>query len=334
MVAAMAAAATRSRGSSRSARIRHPAATLKDVWILRHGQAAHNPRAEEAQSRGCSHAHFLELMRQDDCLDAPLTTLGQTQAADVWHQHGRQYWSASAPQSYPELIVSSPLSRALQTADLALNHHHHSNSNNTIHPNKVCYEGFREINGWLLNAQRRSKGVLQQSFATWNFDHLLSEHDDQWDPDTLEDAAACAERGFAGLRWLATERPEQSFLLVAHGGILKLALTQHPNVILIDGRRRRPSTSSPSSTTTATDRSVQERFHNCELRRYRMEYQPKQPLNTCDDDDDDDTILVLTEIDLDYKWEVTHRCSNDHNQAEEIGGGRTDSNNNTNAAVS
>jgi hypothetical protein len=37
----------------------------KQLWIVRHGQAAHNPRAEAAREAGCSHDEFLELMRQN-----------------------------------------------------------------------------------------------------------------------------------------------------------------------------------------------------------------------------------------------------------------------------
>jgi broad specificity phosphatase PhoE len=283
------------------------AVTIKDVWILRHGQAVHNPRAEEAQRSGCSHEHFLELMRQDDCLDAPLTLLGQQQATAVWNQHGRYHWSSSSPQpphhsssSYPELVVSSPLTRALQTAELALGSSScsdaTSHNSKIIHPNRVCYEGFREINGWLLNAQRQSKSALQQTFWKWNFDHLATEHDSQWEPETLEDVAACAERGFAGLRWLAA-RPETSILLVAHGGILRYALSQHPNVVLKDAR----TSSASSIASAASDRSVQERFHNCELRRYRMECPPQEQQQQ--NDSCRGPILVLTEIDLDHKLE-------------------------------
>lgn len=79
----------------------------KQLWIVQHGQAMHNPRAEKAKEAGCSHDEFLELMRQDDAMDADLTELGLKQATSVG-----QNWSQL------QLVVSSPLSRALQTADL------------------------------------------------------------------------------------------------------------------------------------------------------------------------------------------------------------------------
>ena len=104
-IAAAAAAAASGSGNSNGL-------LMKDLMILRHGQATHNPRAEAAKAAGCSFDTFFDLMRQDDSLDSPLTDLGRQQAAAVCAQH-----HASLLQP-AELVVSSPLSRALETADL------------------------------------------------------------------------------------------------------------------------------------------------------------------------------------------------------------------------
>ena len=55
--------------------------TTKKILFLRHGQAQHNPRAEEARNNGCSHETFLQLMHEDDAFDAHLTPLGESQAS-------------------------------------------------------------------------------------------------------------------------------------------------------------------------------------------------------------------------------------------------------------
>ena len=44
----------------------------KVLHLVRHGQAAHNVRAEPARHAGCSYDEFLELMRLDDAFDAGL----------------------------------------------------------------------------------------------------------------------------------------------------------------------------------------------------------------------------------------------------------------------
>ena len=54
---------------------------------------------------------FLEAMRQDDAFDAPLTQLGVEQARAASSE-------AAAVAAQTELVVASPLSRALDTADL------------------------------------------------------------------------------------------------------------------------------------------------------------------------------------------------------------------------
>ena len=78
----------------------------KHLWIVRHGQAMHNPRAEAAKEAGCSHDEFLDFMRQDDALDADLTEIGENQARTV---------GSKCAWDLLQLVVSSPLSRALHT---------------------------------------------------------------------------------------------------------------------------------------------------------------------------------------------------------------------------
>jgi broad specificity phosphatase PhoE len=235
----------------------------KRLLIVRHGQASHNPRAEVAKDAGCTHAEFLEIMRQDDVLDAPTTDLGKEQARALRDQHS---WD------HVDLVVSSPLSRALETADVI------------APPNikRVCVEDFREINGWLLNAQRRNRSHLEESFPLWNFSETsISETDELWTPN-LEDQIDCAHRGYEGLCWLMN-RPEENILLVCHGGILRFTMSDHPNVRVVDGRVE-----------SSRDRDVKARFRNCELRSYTLRW-----------DADDDTlpnnngkpIITLTEQD-------------------------------------
>ena len=91
----------------------------KRVLFLRHGQAVHNPRAEAAREAGCTHEHFLELTRQDDAFDSPLTTLGEEQAREVLRRYG------SGALLNVGLVVASSLSRALRTADWPSHHRCH-----------------------------------------------------------------------------------------------------------------------------------------------------------------------------------------------------------------
>ena len=317
----------------------------KDLWIIRHGQAVHNPRAEYARDvLQCSHDEFLSIMQEDDCFDAPLTTLGIEQAQQIYSQYGKSHWrtppaitSTTPPSTAPvihigdtdepsileleskrhsvELIVSSPLTRALQTAELAFGHADRDPNDDpatatTPTIKRVCYEPFREINGWLQNGKRRSKYELMETFPSWDFSWLTSNEDDQWTP-TLETTDSCMERGYDGLLWLMKERPERSIILVSHGALLKYTLTDHPHVILRDGRTHDGPTENNESTeaeqTSQPRRCVRQRYHNCELRRYRMEILPSKQNEYNNDRTDttrhenappDRNVIVLTEVDL------------------------------------
>ena len=87
--------------------------TTKIVHFLRHGQAEHNPRAEAARDAGASFDEFLQLMKEDDAFDAALTPLGERQAEDA----GTLFRTRLAGV---QLVVASPLSRAVVTAAIAL----------------------------------------------------------------------------------------------------------------------------------------------------------------------------------------------------------------------
>lgn len=232
-------------------------------------------RAEEKRKAGCSYQEFLDWMEKDDCLDADLTQLGEHQA--------QQHQPILTKSNHPiQLVVSSPLSRALKTADLAFPPHHHDStslangSSNNV--SRICKEDFREVNGWLQNAKRRSVTDLRQQFAHWDFGALEEDHDERWTPD-LECTKACGERGYQGLCWIK-DRPEQSILLVSHGGLLRHTLTEHPYVQLRDGRNQSHH---------HEKREVSDRFTNGELRKFHLSW---------NDGEEARPILTLTEVDI------------------------------------
>ncbi|KAL3797420.1 hypothetical protein HJC23_010546 [Cyclotella cryptica] len=221
----------------------------KRIFLLRHGQAVHNPRAEVAREAGCSFEEFLRLMQEDDAFDADLTALGEEQAKEA----GSHNFVREALQSV-DMIVSSPLSRAIRTADLV----HDSHRNCKTGPKRVAIEHFREINGKLLNAKRRPRPVLETIFPHWNFSHV-PHMDESW-TEELEPHHECSERGYRGLLWVMQQQ-EKNVLLVSHGGLLKLVMNDHPRVVLVDGRKQMQQDKI---------RCVSERFGNCELRSFIM----------------------------------------------------------------
>ena len=217
-------------------------------------------------------------MGEDDSLDSELTTLG-VQQGQTAHQQYEHLWRRENGLCF-DLVVASPLSRALHTADLL------APPPRATKAKRICYEQFREINGKLLNAKRRTRQELEAKFPHWNFSTLATDHDTTW-TQALETHAACQARGFDGLAWLLQERPasEHCILLVAHGGILRFCMAEFPQKIVMRDERTTTTTSC-----TTHYRPVTARFDNCEVRRYRLEWE--------DETLKDQGRIVLTEVDV------------------------------------
>ena len=283
--------------------------TTKRLYIIRHGQAVHNPRAEKARAEGCSHDEFLEIMRQDDCLDAPLTELGIEQAKEGQARYGHLLQDV-------QLVVSSPLSRALQTADAILppsrdpiisdaahstagSDHARSFATSSspgvdlvVNPKRLVMESLREVNGWLLNAKRKSRNDLEKEFPpSWDFSELENE-DSLW-TNELESQPECAERGYLSLLSLA-ERSEQILVVVSHGGLLRFTMNMHPNVGVRDGR----SGSGGDIEGAGDVRCSKSRFGNCEVRAYELDLVFEDNIEGDIDIQKLRPNVVLTEIDL------------------------------------
>jgi len=179
---------------------------------------------------------FNQVCKEDDALDAELTDLGRNQAKEARDR-------IDSSKSNIQLVVASPLSRALATAQLIFPAETRPGSN------FVCLETLRERNGWLLNAQRKQRSTLQTLFPACDFSLLPSEMDESW-TDELESPGSCAERAYQSLLWLST-RKESEIALVAHGGLFHEMLNGHPLV--------------------HTEADIAKRFTNCEIRTCSMQ---------------------------------------------------------------
>jgi broad specificity phosphatase PhoE len=230
------------------------------ILFLRHGEAMHNPRAEAAKQAGCSYSQFLQLMKEDDVFDAPLTDLGKEQAERLLAAHSST--ELSFKLSTVDAVIASPLTRAIHTADLVMaNTVPNSDTTSTTTIRRISMEQFREINGMLLNAKRLPKQDLCDRYGDkWDFSLLPSELDDSWTPHALEDPQECVNRAYQGLLWIGCQ-PVQSALVVTHGGLLSHILSgRHPNIQLQDGRQP----------THRNKRPISARFANAEIREFEL----------------------------------------------------------------
>jgi len=206
------------------------------VHLLRHSQATHNVKAEPMREAGCSFQEFLDQMAADDELDSRLTTKGEADAVAL----GERLRSSGHPATQADVIISSPLSRALKTADLAL----------PGISKRIVREEWREISGLLLNAKRLSRSTLAKEHPHWCFSGLEDDGDVYFDPNNLEDTSVCAERAYKGLAYILEEFHEKEVVVSCHGGILNY-LFSHPLIHSGEG--------------------VSERFDNCEMRSVNLE---------------------------------------------------------------
>lgn len=177
-------------------------------------------------------------MAADDAFDAALTETGLEQARQL-HEEVKE------TVKNVDLIVASPLSRALNTANVV--------TPQALHPSipRVAVEDWREISGLLLNAKRRTKTDLQELFPDWSFQELPSDHDDNWPPDCLEDTRVVANRAYAGLQWI-WEREERNIAVFAHGGVYNFLMN------------------APGHANLRCDEAMRTRFHNCEMKSSRL----------------------------------------------------------------
>ena len=173
--------------------------TAKTIHFIRHAQSAHNARVLEVTNE--------DSVRMDPALrDAPLTALGQAQATALRSD------IAGLPEI--ELVVTSPLTRAIQTTLAGFDGHPAPRLVEQLH--REHQDSFCDIG--------RAPAALAADFPTLRFDHL----DDPWwheDPDhdapfVRETLDALQQRVSAFADWLS-DRPERVIAVVGHGTFLR-----------------------------------------------------------------------------------------------------------------
>jgi len=173
-------------------------ASRKSIHLIRHGQSVFN-------------AAFDSLTRIDPMIfDAPLSEIGVSQA------------SALRPEVHAlgvELIVVSPLTRAIQTTLHAFGPDHAPIRIESLHRERLEHSG--DVG--------RSPKALRSEFPNLAFDHLDDPwwHFDRANPQAIhvEPEETLMGRVNAFREWLAA-RPETTIAVVGHGTFLN-RLTGH-----------------------------------------------------------------------------------------------------------
>lgn len=179
-------------------------ASAKVVYMIRHGQATHNLPTPSALSR----------------LDPPLTALGVQQAATLSGRLAEEM----AHGMKIDLVVSSPLSRALNTSTIVLFPEGQANSGllSKAVP-MVCAEECRETIGLFPCDKRVNTAELQERYHLFDFSMLSSDSDPLWTP-RRESSDEEKDRARLFLRWVFS-RSETHVAVFTHGGFTQSLLS-------------------------------------------------------------------------------------------------------------
>ncbi|XP_044475630.1 phosphoglycerate mutase-like protein 1 [Mangifera indica] len=215
----------------------------KILHLVRHAQGVHNTEVGKSP----------EALLSQDLFDAQLSDLGLQQVEKL-----RKYVEEKGLSKIIDLVITSPMSRTLQTAVGVFGGECQANgldgqatpAGNGAKfdgPPIIAVEHCRERLGLEPCNRRRSINEYQTLFPTIDFQLIESEDDILWKADVRESYEEVAERGMKFLKWLWT-RQEKEIAVVSHGIFLQQTLI---NLV----KEKNPSMENLCS-----------RFDNCEIR--------------------------------------------------------------------
>ncbi|GLT60554.1 hypothetical protein SLA2020_333160 [Shorea laevis] len=230
----------------------YPWHRCKILHLVRHGQAMHNVEGEKNR----------EALLSPHLFDAQLTPLGCDQVAQL-----RKDVHESGLFNRIELVITSPLLRAIQTANGVFGRNQNyvdgvelkkpfvmaENEGNIDFdavstpncPKIMAVELCRDRNGLKPSDRRRRVSEYQSLFPSLDYSMMDGEEDNLWIPDVRESEEELAVRAMKLMKWLWT-RPEKEIAVVSHGIVLQHMLYALGN--------------------DCENTALYKRFDNCELR--------------------------------------------------------------------
>uniref|UniRef100_A0A0A9C1B5 Phosphoglycerate mutase family protein n=1 Tax=Arundo donax TaxID=35708 RepID=A0A0A9C1B5_ARUDO len=182
----------------------YPLHRCKTVYLVRHAQGIHNVEGDKDPSAYNSLA----------LLDAHLTPLGWKQAECL-----REHVNKSGLAKRIELVISSPLLRAMQTAVGVFGGE--NNTDGVSAPPLMV-----ENTGVYPCDKRRTITEYRTLFPAIDFSLIENDEDALWEPDVREANDSVAARGIKFIDWLWT-REEKEIAIVSHCGFLFRTLSMY-----------------------------------------------------------------------------------------------------------
>eukprot|EP00919_Chromeraceae_sp_WS-2016_P028587 GHVR01067633.1.p1 GENE.GHVR01067633.1~~GHVR01067633.1.p1 ORF type:complete len:264 (+),score=8.54 GHVR01067633.1:60-851(+) len=189
----------------------------KVVHFVRHGVAFHNTMKDIYTSFGVHVCPLAKGEKGDQnnpyclpgILDPPLTEIGRQQAISL---------QSKTRHLNVDLILVSPLCRAIKTGLLAFDHLiTYEPSNISSQVPIIANENIREQMGIYICDRRRSVMETRKDFPMVDFSHIDMD-DQRWTP-TREDEFQLVDRAHEFLLWLR-DRPEREIAVFSHSAFL------------------------------------------------------------------------------------------------------------------
>ncbi|OAV94919.1 hypothetical protein PTTG_26809 [Puccinia triticina 1-1 BBBD Race 1] len=201
----------------------------KVIFIARHGQGFHN-LAESKYGTPMWDCYWSEKTTDGKLVwgpDARLSSLGKAEA-----RVAEQAWTRELANHVPlpEIFISSPLSRAIETMLItgvwkhATNHSDHTNQ---PHPQIVVTENLRENIGLHTCDRRRSKQSISIDFPVVEFENGFNDQDLLWTKDFQETDKQLDIRIKAALTriFLDSKTSNLTYIsITAHSGVISSLL--------------------------------------------------------------------------------------------------------------
>ncbi len=184
-------------------------AATKIVHFQRHGQGYHNLLGDVLRDAGVRPDIFssdtaINPWVRSEIVDSPLTEKGKQQCRNQ---------RKLAATLKPEVVIVSPLLRAIQTAKLSFADY----SDNVPW---MAHEGCREETGYLVCNKRRKLSEIQADFPDLKLAHDFTEEDSLFDPTKFESEQAKGDRVYDFLVNFLVKRPESNIAVVCHSAWL------------------------------------------------------------------------------------------------------------------
>ncbi|KAJ1629357.1 histidine phosphatase superfamily [Pavlovales sp. CCMP2436] len=229
---------------------------VRTIHFVRHGQGFHNLLADVYRANGKSFSSLGDDFsdscpyRRHEIRDAPLTEIGRQQAMVL---------RPAARALRPELVVVSPLSRAVQTALLAFDHLRDGPEAVPF----VAHGGVQEQGGVQRCDHRRPIAEIAREFPSLDLSALapLGEADPLWNETKREPYAALCARARAFFEWLG-QRPEREVAVVGHSAWLFTVLNA---VLAVEGEAAPHGEGARRWFLTGELRTLRVRFRTSEL---------------------------------------------------------------------